>query len=143
VPTWKQQTIVEAPVQSVWALLADPARYPEWNPESIEVTGVPTKIERGSTFTNTTSGPLGKATTVFEVEELEDMHEIKLRCQTSGYYSHWILTEARGNTFADVEMGIEPPRLAANFFRLSHNKSYLRRITDETLDNLRAALKRG
>ena len=26
----------------------------------------------------------------------------------SGYYSHWVLTEAQGQTFADVEIGIEP-----------------------------------
>lgn len=127
----------------MWRLLADPARYPEWNAESIEVTGVPTKIEQGSTFKNTARGPFGRATTVFEVEELDDLHEIKLRCQTSGYYSRWVLTEARGNTFADVEMGIEPPGLLANVFRVTHNKGYLRRVTEETLDNLRAALKRA
>ena len=44
----------------------------------------------------------------FEVEELEDLREIKLRCQSSGYYSHWRLTEAQGQTFADVEVGVEP-----------------------------------
>ena len=140
---WKQQAIVEAPVEDVWRLLADPERYPEWNAESIEVTGVPTKIEKGSTFRHTTRGPMGEATTVFEVEELDDLHEIKLRCQTSGYYSRWVLTEARGNTFADVELGIEPPNLMANVFRATHNKGYLRRMTEKTLDNVRAALKRG
>jgi uncharacterized protein YndB with AHSA1/START domain len=142
VSAWKQQAIVEAPVERVWRLLADPARYPEWNAESIEVTGVPTRIEKGSTFTHTTHGRMGEATTEFKVEELADLREIKLRCQTSGYYSHWILTEARGSTFADVEMGIEPPSLLANLFRVTHSKGHLRRMTDETLDNLRAALKR-
>jgi uncharacterized protein YndB with AHSA1/START domain len=139
---WKQQTLVDAPVEDVWRLLADPARYPEWNSESIEVTGVPTKIEKGTTFEQTSRGPFGKATTTFKVEELDDLREIKLRCQTSGYYSRWILTEARGSTFADVEMGIEPPGLLGNVFRVSHTKGYLRRLTDETLDNLRSELKR-
>ena len=36
------------------------------------------------------------------------MREIKLRCQTSGFYSHWRLTEAQGQTFTEVEMGVEP-----------------------------------
>ena len=39
------------------------------------------------------------------------MREIKLRCQNSGFYSHWLLTEAQGNTFTEVELGVEPKGL--------------------------------
>ena len=75
----------------------------------IAVTGAPTKIEKGSTFDVTGRGPLGlKATTTFKVEELDDLHEIKLRCQSSGYYSRWLLTQAQDGTFTEVELGIEP-----------------------------------
>ena len=48
-----------------------------------------------------------KGTTPFKVEELEDMRELKVQCQVSGFYSHWLLTEAQGGTFAQVEMGVE------------------------------------
>jgi hypothetical protein len=144
VASWKQQALIEAPVNEVWELLADPARFPEWTSGTVEVTGLPTRIEKGSTYQQTTRNPLGKGThiTTFEVEEMEDLREIKLRCQSSGYYSHWLLTEARGNTFADVEMGIEPPRLRAQAYRLTHNKRYLRRISEEALDGLRRLLRR-
>jgi uncharacterized protein YndB with AHSA1/START domain len=140
--TWKQQTLIEAPVQEVWELLTDPARFPEWNSDAIEVTGVPTRIEKGSSFDVTGHSPLGKATTTFKVEEMDDLREIKVRCQTSGFYSHWLLTEARGDTFADVEMGVEPPRLVAQAFRVTHNKRYLRRLAEGALDNLRNVLAR-
>jgi hypothetical protein len=106
----------------------------------IDVTGVPTRIEKGSTFELTSRGPLGKATTAFKVEELDALREIKLRCQTSGFCSHWLLTEARGNRFADVELGIEPPTLRAQAFRVTHNKRYLRRLAEHTLDGVRRAL---
>jgi uncharacterized protein YndB with AHSA1/START domain len=141
--SWKQQVLIEAPVESVWGLLEDPARFPEWG-GSVEVTGVPTKIEKGSTFGFTAPGPLGlKGTTTFKVEEFEDLREIKLRCQTSGFYSHWLLTEARGNTFADVEYGVEPlPGLQARALGAMHTKRYLRRALEQTLDNLRRALGR-
>ena len=56
--SYTQQTLIEAPVESVWELLEDPARYPEWNPETMEVTGVPTRVEKGSTFEVTGKGPL-------------------------------------------------------------------------------------
>jgi hypothetical protein len=142
--SWKQQALIEAPVESVWGLLEDVSRFPEWSGETIAVTGVPTKIEKGSTFRVTAKGPgpLGKATTTFMVEALDEMREIKVRCQTSGYYSRWLLTEARGGTFADVEMGIEPPTLPRQVFRVTHNKSYLRRATEQALDGMRKVLRR-
>jgi hypothetical protein len=56
---------------------------------------------------------MGKAETTFKIEELDDLHAIKLRCQQSGYYSRWVLTEAQSSTFAEVEIGIEPARWRA------------------------------
>ena len=94
--TWRQQALIDAPVREVWELLCDRSRAPEWAEGVIAITGGPAEIERGSTFTVTGRGPLGlKATTPFKVEELEDMHELKMKCQVSGFYSHWLLTEAQ------------------------------------------------
>ena len=141
--SFRRQALIEAPVEDVWALLEDPARFAEWNKDTVEVTGVPTEIEKGSTFEWTTRGPLGiTPTTTFEVEEHTELREIRLRCQTSGLYSHWLLTEARGNTFAEVEMGIEPPTVAAQAFRVPYNKRILRRMAEGGLDNLRRFLAR-
>jgi len=142
--TWTEQTLVDAPIERVWELLTDPARYAEWNPETVKVTGAPTSVEKGSTFELTSRGPLGmKATTIFEVEELEGMRELKLRCQTSGYYSRWLLTEARGNTFAEIELGVEPEGLQARVLGAAHTKGHLRRAAGATLDGLRRAFGRG
>lgn len=142
--SWKQQALIDAPVDSVWELIVDPARFSEWNGETVEVTGLPTHVEKGTTFEMKSKGPLGTSTTTFKVEELsEDLHEVKLRCQLSGYYSHWVLTEARGQTFADMELGVEPPSVPANAFRLVHNKRYLRRVAEQSLDGLRRAVSRS
>jgi uncharacterized protein YndB with AHSA1/START domain len=46
---WRQQALIAAPVEDVWALLEDPSRFAEWNEESLVVTGAPTRIEKGST----------------------------------------------------------------------------------------------
>jgi uncharacterized protein YndB with AHSA1/START domain len=144
--TWKQQALIEAPVEEVWELISDPSRYPEWGGETIEITGLPTQIEKGSTFRQKAPTVLGfSSTTTFEVEELDDLREIKLRCQTSGYYSHWLLTEVRGNTFADVEMGVEPAGrgLTAKAIGVAHTKGYLRRQAEQAFDGLRRVLTRG
>ena len=82
--SWKQQTLVEAPVEEVWELISDWNHYPEWNSDVIEVTGGPTSLERGSTFDLKGRGPLGlKATTPFKVEQLEEMREMKARFPAS------------------------------------------------------------
>ena len=138
--TWKQQALIDAPVERIWALLADPKTYAEWAADVIEVTGAPTRIEKGSTFQQTSPGPIrGETTTTFRVEELEDLREIKLRCQASGYYSHWWLTEAQGQTFADVELGVEPIGLHGQVARVLMTKGTLRQVTEESLDGIRNA----
>jgi uncharacterized protein YndB with AHSA1/START domain len=144
--SWKQQALIEAPVTEVWGILSDPARGPEWSEGLTAVTGAPTKIEMGSTFDVTSRGPLGvQTTTTFRVEELEDMHELKLKCQLSGFYSHWLLTPAQNGTFTEVELGIEPidePALRARLASVLHTKSYLRREVEKLLDELRRAVSR-
>ena len=143
---WKQQALIQAPLQAVWDLLTDPARFPEWSLEPVEVTGVPTQIEKGSDFRVTARGPLRmKGTTTFRVEELDDMREIKVRCQTSGFYSHWLLTDAQGGTFADVEYGVDPEGVSrqALVWGPLHTKRYLRRAAENTLDGLQRALASG
>jgi uncharacterized protein YndB with AHSA1/START domain len=143
VATWKQQALIEAPVEMIWSLLGNPERYAEWAADSVAVTGVPTEIQRGSTFQNTSPGLIRGSTTTFKVEELEDLREIKLRCQMSGYYSHWRLTEARGETFTDVEFGVEPIGLQGRLAQVAMTKHHLRQVADESLDGLRRAAGAG
>ena len=144
--SWKQQALIEAPVADVWDILSDPARGPDWDEDLMAITGAPTKIEKGSTFDVTGRGPLGmKATTRFRVEQLDDMHELKLKCQMSGFYAHWLLTPAQNGTFTEVELGIEPleaPSVRARVAAALHTKSYLRREVEKLLDGLRRAVSR-
>lgn len=141
-PSWRQQALIEAPVTEVWEMLCDPMRAPEWAEDVVEVTGEPVKIEKGSTYLVTGRGPLGlKGTTPYRVEELEDMRELKMQCQVSGFYSHWRLTDAQGGTFAEVEMGVEEIEakrsIQGRVMGALHTKSFLRRAVEKLLDNLR------
>ena len=128
-------------------MLCDPSRAPEWAEDVIAVTGGPATIEKGSTFRITARGPLGlKATTPFKVKELDDMRELKMQCQVSGFYSHWLLTEAQGGTFTELELGVEPIEtkrgIQGRAIGALHTKSFLRRATEKALDGLRRAVGR-
>ena len=73
-------------------------------------------------------------------EELEDMRELKMQCQVSGFYSHWRLTEAQGGTFTEVEMGVEEIEakrgIQGRVIGALHTKNFLRRAAEGVLDNL-------
>jgi uncharacterized protein YndB with AHSA1/START domain len=143
--SWKQQALIEAPVSEVWGMLCDPQRASEWGEDVVAVTGGPARIEKGSTYQVTARGPLGlKGTTPFKVEELEDMHELKMQCQVSGFYTHWLLTKAQGGTFTELELGVAPIEakrgIQGRAIGALHTKSFLRRAAEKTLDGLRRAV---
>jgi hypothetical protein len=137
----RQEALIEAPVEEVWELVGDPRRYPEWAGNVLEVTGLAT-VEQGATYRQTNKLPLGKRTTTFEVEALEELKEIRLRCTQSGFYSRWLLTEARDETFADVEIGMEPIELSARAVDATMGKRWYRRIAGSQLDGVRKIVRR-
>jgi uncharacterized protein YndB with AHSA1/START domain len=142
VGSWHEQALIEAPVEEVWRLVGDPRRYPDWvGDEVIEVTGLPTVVE-GAEYEQVTRGPLGKGRTTFEIETLDDLHEISLRCTSSGWYSRWKLTEAGGNTFADVEIGMEPISAPYRAIDAVTGKRWYRRVAKASLDGIKRALSR-
>ena len=137
---WHQQALIEAPVEQVWGLVGDPRRYPEWvGEEVVEVTGLPTVVE-GAEYEQVTRNPFGTAKTTFEIDQLDDLHEIRLRCKQSGWYSHWKLTEAGGSTFADVEIGMEADKLPYKAIDRVAGKRWYRRVAQHSLDGIKRAV---
>jgi hypothetical protein len=124
--------LIQAPVDVVWSLVGDPARYPEWAGNVLEVTGLAT-VEEGATYRQQGRTPIGKSTTTFVVDDLDDLHEIRLRCLDSGYFAHWQLTEARGETFAEVEIGMDPAHLGYRAFDVVLGRRWYRRLVDDSL----------
>ena len=136
-PAWREQALIPAPASSIWTLVADPSRYPEWAADVVAVTGL-AEIAQDGTFEQVTRMPFGgEQTTIFEVERLDDMHEIRLRCRSSGYYSHWVLTPAQEDTFLEVEIGVEPTAPQYRLYFGVLGKRYMRRVVEQSLEGLR------
>jgi uncharacterized protein YndB with AHSA1/START domain len=138
-PSWREQALIDAPVEAVWELLGDPSRYPEWASYVVEVSGMP-EIEKGAEFDQVSSEPWGNVTTKFRIQELEELQRIRMECQQSGWYSQWLLTEAQGKTFLDVEIGIEPSALQYRLVFGALGKRHFRRVVEDSLAGLREAL---
>jgi hypothetical protein len=137
----RRQALIDAPIDVVWRLVGDPARYPEWAASVLEVTGL-ASVQQGATFRQKSRGPLGNTETTFLIDELDDLHEIRLRCVESGLYSRWLLTEAQDATFADLEIGMEPTSLAARASNAIFGRSWYRRLSEDSLAGLRDAVRR-
>ena len=142
---WHEQTLIDAPLEEVWRLVGDPRRYPEWvGEEVLEVTGLPT-VEKGATYEQVTRNPVGKSSvkTVFEIDELTeagDLHQIRMRCTDSGWYSRWKLTEADGGTFTDLEIGMEPTKIGYRAIDTAVGKRWYRRVAKSSFDGLKRVL---
>lgn len=135
---YRRQALIDAPVDSVWGLLGDPRRHPEWWPRVVEVRGE--SFEPGDMYAQVTRNPMGsRVETTFEVDARDELRHIRLHCTKTGTYAEWALTEARGNTFVDVAFGIEPVGVADRFFEMTFGRRFFRSWMDQSLEALKDA----
>jgi hypothetical protein len=138
----RQQAHLEAPIESVWDLVGSPSRYPEWWPRVIEVRGE--RFEEGDEFAQVTRNPGGKEEeTNFLLERRDDLREVRMSCQLTGTYAHWLLTPAQGGTFVELEMGMDPHQIGHRLFDVALGKRYFRRWSQESLEALGVAGRRS
>jgi uncharacterized protein YndB with AHSA1/START domain len=133
----RRQALIDAPPGRVWELVGDPRRHPEWWPRVVEVRGE--EFDEGSNYAQITREPVGSGESVMRIDRLEDLREIHMRCTKTGTYSRWTLTEARGNTFVDVELGMDPVGVGHRVFDAALGKLYFRRWLDQSLAALKEA----
>jgi hypothetical protein len=133
----KRQALIDAPVDSIWDLVGNPVRHPEWWPRVVQVEGE--RFEQGDEYVQVTKGPVGSAETRFLVERMDELREVMLRCQLTGTYAHWTLTGAQGGTFVDLEMGMDPKSLGNKVFDATLGPRYFKRWAEESIDALEGA----
>jgi hypothetical protein len=133
----RTQALIDAPPSRVWELVGDPRRHPSWWPRVIEVRGE--RFDEGSNFAQVTRSATGRIETTMSVDRLDDLREIDLRCTQTGTYASWVLTEAQGGTFVDVEFGIDPIGTRYRIFDTAFGKLYFRRWLEKSLAALEEA----
>jgi uncharacterized protein YndB with AHSA1/START domain len=127
----RSQALINAPPSRIWDLVGDPRRHPEWWPRVIEVRGE--RFDEGSNYAQVTREPTGRIETTMAVERLEDLREIHMRCTDTGTYARWLLTEAQGDTFVDVEFGMDPIGFGNAILDAAFGKLYFRRWMSQSL----------
>ena len=133
----REQAHLEAPVETIWELVATPTRHPEWWPRVIEVRGE--RFEQGDEYAQVTKTLFGSATTEFVFERRDHLRQVRLSCQATGMYADWLLTPAQGGTFVELEMGMIPKHMSDRVFDAALGRTYFRRWATGSLDGLREA----
>jgi hypothetical protein len=139
----RHQALVPAAARTVWELVGQPDRHPEWWPEVIEVQGE--RFGRGCEYCHVAREGEGTSETIFLVERMEELQELLVRCEATGLYLRWRLTDAQEGTFVDAEFGIDPAKAteADPDFDPEDSKSQLRRWLHSSLDGLTEAVARA
>jgi hypothetical protein len=127
----RRQALINAPPPEVWELVGDPSRHPEWWPRVVEVRGE--EFDEGSNYAQVTKSLAGRIETEMKLERLENLREINMRCLSTGTYARWLLTEAQGDTFVDVEFGMDPIGLGNRIFDSTFGSLYFSRWLDKSL----------
>jgi hypothetical protein len=131
------QAQVDVPPDALWELVGNVERHPEWWPR---VVGVQCEgLAEGCSYRQVLKSPMGVVETDVSVERLDDCRELTLRCLDSGTYAHWLMAEAQGGTFLDVEFGLDPKSTKTRVFDLVAGRRYFRRWLEESIDALRKA----
>jgi uncharacterized protein YndB with AHSA1/START domain len=135
---FRRQAQIDVPVERLWDLVGNPERHPEWWPRVIEVSGE--RFEQGDEYVQVTRTPLGEGTSHFAIERMdEELHEIHMRCQTSGTFARWLLTPAQEGTFVELDIGMDPKGPGYAIYDRTLGRLYFRRWADQSLDGLREA----
>jgi hypothetical protein len=137
---YRQQALIDVPLTTVWELVRDPNRHPEWWPRIVKVQCE--GIEQGCEYRQVTASLMGKIETTISIEELDDLRTLNVRCLDTGTFCRWLLTEAQDGTFIDAEFGMDPQGLANRVFDAMAGKRYFRRWLESALDGLRDAAKK-
>jgi hypothetical protein len=134
---FRQQAVIDVPVETVWELVGDVDRHPEWWPRVIDVECE--GIEQGCTYRQVSKTPAGTITTDISVETLDNCRELMLRCLDTGTYTRWLMTEAQGGTFIDAEFGMDPNSAVNRVWDVMAGKRYFRRWLEQSIEGLRRA----
>jgi uncharacterized protein YndB with AHSA1/START domain len=110
--TYRHQALIASPVEDVWAVVSDPRTHPEWWPDVVDVQLDEPLIEGGEYTRTSKPVPfLDAMESVWVAERLEDLKEARFRCTLSGSWARFTLTPAQGETYVELESGIDPTTL--------------------------------
>jgi uncharacterized protein YndB with AHSA1/START domain len=136
-----QQTFIEAPVLTVWELIGDPNKHPDWWPDVIDVECA--DLRQGCRYRGVVKGFFGTGEHELFIERLDACHEVSIHCDGTGVTTRFIITEARGGTFVEGYFAIEPNSLGMTVVGAVAGRRVMRSWLERSLANLKREAERA
>jgi hypothetical protein len=134
--TYRHQTLIEAPIEDVWAIISDPLTHPEWWPDVVDVRIEEPLVEGGEYVRSSRLLPfLDAVEAIWVAERLQDLKEARFRCTVSGTWAHFSVTPAQAQTFVELETGLDPTNLRWRLMKVASG-SYFKGWILDVLDAL-------
>jgi Polyketide cyclase / dehydrase and lipid transport len=133
----RRQALIDAPIESVWALVRDVNRHPEWWPRVVDVECE--GLEEGCSYRQVTESPFGYQELNVVVDRLEEMRELRIRCTDTGTFVDLALAAAGSGTFVEARFGMDPVSARMRVFDAVAGKRYFRRWLEQSLDAMQHA----
>jgi uncharacterized protein YndB with AHSA1/START domain len=136
-----QQAFIDAPVQTVWELVGDPNRHPDWWPDVLEAECA--DLRQGCRYRGVIKGPFGADEHDMLLERLDRCQEVRITCEDMGVTTRFVLTEARGGTFVQGHFAIEPNSLGMKAIGAVVGRRVMRSWLERSLENLKQTAERA
>ena len=135
-----QQAFIDAPAETVWELIGDPNRHPDWWPDVIEVECA--DLREGCLYRGVVKGPFGAAGHDMLIERLDTCQEVCIACHGTGVTTRFVLTAAQGGTFVEGRFTIEPNSIGMKVVGAITGRRFMRSWLERSLENLKHVAER-
>jgi hypothetical protein len=139
----RRHSLISAPIDEVWDVVADPMTHADWWPEIKDVRMSEQPAE-GSQYTQVARrmGFLDLVDATWTVERLEHLKEAHFRCTVTGTYTRFSLTPAQDDTFVEIEAGVEPTGVQGRLMKVTE-PLWMTRWLGDLLDALPDAVTKS
>jgi hypothetical protein len=136
-----QQTFIDATPETIWELVGDPNRHPDWWPGVVDVDCA--DLREGCRYREVVKGFLRPQEHDIVIERLDTCQEVCISCQDTGVTTRFVLTGAQGGTFVEGHFAIEPNTMGAKVVTAVSGRRFMRSWLERSLENLKQVAERA
>lgn len=135
-----QQTYIEAEPETIWELVGDPNRHPDWWPGIVDVECA--DLREGCRYREVVKGYFKPQEHDILIERLDTCQEVCISCQDTGVTTRFVLTGAQGGTFVEGHFSVEPKAVGAKVVTAIAGRRFMRSWLERSLENLKLVAER-
>jgi uncharacterized protein YndB with AHSA1/START domain len=130
-----QQAFIDAHPETIWELVGDPNRHPDWWPDVIEVQCA--DLQEGCRYRGVVRGFFKADEHDLVIERLDTCQEVCISCEDTGVSTRFVLTGAQGGTFVEGHFTIEPNSIGMKVVSAVSGRRVMRSWLERSLENLK------